>query len=79
MDLIIREVNRIPAGGEIKFTDIRSEYEKLWKIRKGLFPSVGAMRKTGTTVIIEDVAFPVLRLAEATLDLQKILEKNGYY
>ena len=53
------------------FTDIPAEYELLWKIRKGLFPSVGAMRKTGTTVIIEDVAFPVASLAEATLDLQK--------
>ena len=36
------------------------------------------MRKTGTTVIIEDVAFPLHRLAEATLDLQMILKKLGY-
>jgi D-lactate dehydrogenase len=36
------------------------------------------MRKTGTTVIIEDVAFPVASLAEATLDLQRILKKFRY-
>jgi D-lactate dehydrogenase len=30
-----------------------------WKIRKGLFPAVGAVRVTGTTVIIEDVAYPI--------------------
>jgi len=77
-DLVIRGVNKIYPEGEVKFTGIRSEYEKLWKIRKGLFPSIGAMRKTGTTVIIEDVAFPLPQLAEATLDLQKILSKNGY-
>ncbi len=77
-DLIIREVKKIYPEGEIKFTYVRAEYEKLWKIRKGLFPSIGATRKTGTTVIIEDVAFPVSRLAEATLDLRKILDKNGY-
>ncbi len=39
---------------------------KLWNIRKGMFPSVGAMRETGTTVIIEDVAFPIESLAAAT-------------
>ena len=36
------------------------------------------MRRTGTTVIIEDVAFPIERLAEATLDLQRLLQQHGY-
>jgi D-lactate dehydrogenase len=36
------------------------------------------MRKTGTTVIIEDVAFPVPRLAEATLDLRRLFREHGY-
>ena len=49
-----------------------------WKVRKGTFPSVGAMRRTGTTVIIEDVAFPVESLAAATLDLQALLQQHGY-
>jgi D-lactate dehydrogenase len=40
-------------------------------VRKGTFPSVGAVRRAGTTVIIEDVAFPVPLLAAATLDLQR--------
>ncbi|MHB8947468.1 MAG: FAD-binding and (Fe-S)-binding domain-containing protein [Rhodoferax sp.] len=52
--------------------------EMYWKVRKGTFPSVGAMRRTGTTVIIEDVAFPVESLAAATLDLQALLRKHGY-
>ena len=43
-----------------------------------MFPSVGAVRRTGTTVIIEDVAFPVARLAPATLDLQALLREHGY-
>ena len=52
--------------------------EMYWKVRKGTFPSVGAMRRAGTTVIIEDVAFPVESLAAATLDLQALLKKHGY-
>src|SRR5678815_4634554 len=50
----------------------------LWNVRKGMFPAVGAVRPTGTTVIIEDVAFPIERLAEATLDLQRLLQRHGY-
>lgn len=49
-----------------------------WKVRKGTFPSVGAMRRAGTTVIIEDVAFPVESLAAATLDLQALMRRHGY-
>ncbi len=63
----------------VEFSDDPEEYEKLWKIRKGLFPSVGAMRKTGTTVIMEAVVFPVGYLAKATLDLRRLLEKYGYH
>jgi D-lactate dehydrogenase len=52
--------------------------EMYWKVRKGAFPSVGAMRRAGTSVIIEDVAFPVDSLAAATLDLQALLRQHGY-
>ncbi|MDD2740772.1 MAG: FAD-binding and (Fe-S)-binding domain-containing protein [Rhodocyclaceae bacterium] len=53
--------------------------EMYWKVRKGTFPSVGAMRRTGTTVIIEDVAFPITSLADAVLDLQALLRHHGYH
>ena len=78
IESILEAVSDIPTVLPIQFTDIEAEYKILWKIRKGLFPAVGGMRKNGTTVIIEDVAFPVERLAEATLDLQKLLQKNNY-
>ncbi len=53
--------------------------DALWKIRKGTFPAVGAIRPLGTTVIIEDVAFPIASLAAATLDLQALFAKHGYH
>ncbi len=62
----------------IEFTDVASEYSQLWAIRKGTFPAVGAVRENGTTVIIEDVAFPVERLADAVSDLQKLFDKYHY-
>lgn len=72
-------VSTIPVEIPVRFTDIPREYMLYWKIRKGLFPSVGAVRKTGTTAIIEDVAFPLSGLAEATLDLQSLFEKYRYH
>ena len=68
----------IHTAEPIRFSTDAQECARLWNVRKGMFPSVGAMRKAGTTVIIEDVAFPVERLAEATLDLQRLLAAHGY-
>jgi D-lactate dehydrogenase len=78
MAVILNTIKLIPSEIPIEFTSIPKEYALLWKIRKGLFPSVGSIRKTGTTVIIEDVAFPVSRLAEATIDLQQLFKKWEY-
>jgi D-lactate dehydrogenase len=63
---------------DIYFTDDVKEYTLYWKIRKGLFPAVGAVRETGTTVIIEDVAYPIEVLADATLELQELFKKHNY-
>jgi D-lactate dehydrogenase len=63
----------------IVFTTDPTETARYWSVRKGMFPSVGAVRNVGTTVVIEDVAFPVPRLAEATLDLQALLKEHGYH
>lgn len=62
----------------IEFTQDKVIYDSYWKIRKGLFPAVGAVRPVGTTVIIEDVAFPIEKLAEGVLELQGVFQKHGY-
>ena len=61
-----------------RFTHDPVEQALFWKIRSGTFPSVGAVRKRGTTVLIEDVAFPIECLADAAVDLTKLFAKHGY-
>ncbi len=51
---------------------------KLWKIRKGMLPSVGAVRPRGTTVLIEDVTLPLDKLADAVTDIQQLFSKHHY-
>ena len=75
LELLLADFEQTNA---IKFTDVASEYSQLWAIRKGTFPAVGAVRENGTTVIIEDVAFPVERLASAVSDLQTLFDKYHY-
>lgn len=62
----------------LQFITEAREQQKLWNIRSGIFPSVGGMRPKGTTSLIEDVAFPIDRLPEATSDLQNLIRKYRY-
>lgn len=62
----------------VHFTDKPEEYGKYWAIRSGIFPSVGGTRKPGTTCLIEDVAFHIEDLPEATADLQQLITRHGY-
>lgn len=61
-----------------EFTTDEATYTSYWNIRKGLFPAVGGVRKAGTSVIIEDVAYPMESFASGILELKKLLIKHGY-
>jgi len=78
MDAALNAIKTISTVEPASFSVDPATCDMYWKVRKGTFPSVGAMRRTGTTVIIEDVAFPLASLASATLDLQALLRKHGY-
>lgn len=60
------------------FTTNPAEQAFFWKIRKGLFPAVGAVRASGTTVILEDIAFPVAKLGDAISDIQQLFVQYKY-
>lgn len=61
------------------FTEDVKEQAFFWKLRKGMFPAVGAVRASGTTVILEDIAFPVAKLGHAIIDLQALFKKYEYH
>ena len=64
--------------GEVEFTEDPAVYSKYWAIRSGIFPSVGGTRPIGTSCLIEDVAFPIESLPEATVKLQQLIADHGY-
>ncbi|AZD64732.1 D-lactate dehydrogenase [Pseudomonas chlororaphis] len=75
---IMASLASFPVEKQVDFTEDPKENAKLWAIRKDTFPAVGAVRKTGTTVIIEDVTFPVEQLAIGVNRLIALFDKHSY-
>ena len=78
ISLIMASIAHFPVEKQVDFSEDPAVYNQLWRIRKDTFPAVGAVRQTGTTVIIEDVTFPVERLAEGVNRLLELLDKHHY-
>ena len=60
------------------FTTDAATCKTYWDVRKGLIPIVGGAREAGTSMLIEDVACPVDRLADMTVDLADMFQRHGY-
>lgn len=62
----------------VSFTTDTLEYNRIWRVRKGLFTSAAASRPKGTACIIEDIAFRAEVLGDALVDLKVLLENYDY-
>ena len=71
---ILREA----GATHIDFSPDEDKSHALWDIRKGFFASAGAARRPGTTMLTEDVAAPIEKLADFVIDLRKLLDDHGY-
>lgn len=82
LDAVVAKFTSILSGFSLleapEFTKNTKQQAFYWKVRKGLFPAVGAVRASGTTVILEDVAFPVQHLGDAIVDIQELFRKFNY-
>lgn len=78
LDKINASIQHIPTILPYKFTSDPVEYNFNWKARKGLLSSVGGLRKTGTSCIIEDVAVSIEHLADAATAIIELFKKLEY-
>ena len=75
----IREaISAIPTLYPVDFIEDTAEYNRIWKVRQGLFTSAAATRPKGTACIIEDVAFRTEMLGEALTALRSLIGQYGY-
>ena len=68
----------IETHGPVAFSEDPTRCQQLWAVRKGAFPSAGAMRAPGTAVIIEDIAVTIDQLPDATEGLRDLCNRHGY-
>ncbi len=71
-------IGTIDVLAVLPFSEDYKQQAKLWKLRKGILPVVSAVRRPGTTVITEDIAFPIEHLAPAIAGLQGLFVKHHY-
>ncbi len=71
-------IANLPTISPFTFTTDAELQAKYWKLRKGMYPSVAAAREKGSTVVLEDIAFPVEVLGAAVLDVQQLMLKYGF-
>lgn len=75
---VTAEIAGVPTERPYAFTTDAKEQATLWKLRKEMLPTVAGMRRSGTTAIIEDICFPIEKLAEATVRLREVFAADGY-
>jgi D-lactate dehydrogenase len=68
-----------PHVAGVTWATAPSEQAVLWKVRKGLMPTVGSMRPVGTTMINEDIAVPPQSLVPLIRDVQAAFVEFGYH
>ncbi|QQR36498.1 FAD-binding oxidoreductase [Devosia oryziradicis] len=73
VDLLARH-----GAAHVDFSTDEARSHALWDIRKGFFASGGAARPKGTSMLTEDVAAPIERLAEFVTDMRQLLDHHGY-
>jgi D-lactate dehydrogenase len=71
-------LRNISTLSPVHFTTDAALQDEYWRVRSGLFTSVGAARPPGTAVVLEDVAFPPADLAAGVADLERLHERHGY-
>lgn len=68
-----------PHADGVTWATTPSEQAVLWRVRKGLMPTVGSMRPVGTTMINEDIAVPPEHLVSLIRDVQSAFREFSYH
>ena len=75
---ILDAISAFKLAAPAEFTSDPGTVSRYWAMRSGIFPAVGGAREIGTTCLIEDIAVPVDKLADATDELQRLFIAHNY-
>ena len=75
---ILNAISSFKLAAPAEFTADPGTVSRYWAMRSGIFPAVGGTREIGTTCLIEDIAVPLEKLADATDELQRLFIAHNY-
>jgi len=77
-DQILSSLSSANGSLPLGMTENLSDRNALWNIRKGLYPTVGALRKKGTSVLNEDLCYDYRDLPKVVKELKSICNHWNY-
>ncbi len=77
--LLVEFHHQQPSDSETQWLTSARDQAVVWRLRKGLMPSIGSHRQAGETMINEDVAVSPEHLAGLVHDVKGAFGKHGYH
>ena len=77
-DRLVDDLKTAKGSLPLGITEKISDRTSLWNIRKGLYPTVGALRKKGTSVLNEDLCYNYRDLPQVVKELKDICKSWNY-
>ena len=77
-DQLLSSLSSANGSLPLGMTENLSDRNALWNIRKGLYPTVGALRKKGTSVLNEDLCYDYRDLPKVVKELKSICNHWNY-
>lgn len=71
-------IEKYESALEPLYSDDEKIYNGWWKIRKGILPIAAGKRKSGASVITEDVCFEIEQFCDGVKLISNLFEKHGF-
>ncbi|WP_300691483.1 MULTISPECIES: FAD-binding and (Fe-S)-binding domain-containing protein [Helicobacter] len=75
---IKEHLDSIPTLFGLHFSFEAKEQEQWWKVRKGLLPISAATKRSGSTVITEDICFEIPHFAQGIENITKLFKQYDF-
>lgn len=75
---IKEHLDSIPTLFGLHFSLEAKEQEQWWKVRKGLLPISAATKRSGSTVITEDICFEIPHFAQGIENITKLFKQYSF-
>lgn len=78
LQTIREQLDSVPTLFGLNFSFDSAEQEQWWKVRKGLLPISAATKRSGSTVITEDICFEIPHFAQGIQNITELFKQYDF-